>query len=252
MSENKKNDEDTDDRSPVTEEFPERSKPFEEKLLSKDYLKLKTGLLETDQDQKLKLDNMFRHVQSRTGQSGAGLRFPPMPPRAAFDLFNVKERPGDLEPSSDNIAESEGNISNGVGQASMAANVHAAWAALQAGQTSLNQLYVQLMAIGAQSPGMWQSQLAAIAAKQGSSGNNSSLPTANSLSTSQFPPNELRELQQALQLQQQNIQNLLLLQQAAPLATSKPDTGQSVPSPSLPQILSPPAPFLGLNQVKLL
>ena len=46
------------------------------------------------------------------------------------------------------------------------ASVQAALAALQAGQMSLNQLSVQLLALGAQSPGLFQTQLAAVAARQ--------------------------------------------------------------------------------------
>eukprot|EP00095_Tigriopus_kingsejongensis_P012537 maker-scaffold262_size232883-snap-gene-0.14 protein:Tk12537 transcript:maker-scaffold262_size232883-snap-gene-0.14-mRNA-1 annotation:"pou class transcription factor 1" len=100
------------------------------------------------------------------------------------------------------------------------ASVQAALAALQAGQMSLNQLSVQLLALGVQSPGLFQTQLAAAAARQLSQqptgGSNPSGLAPNLL----LPPsNEFQAIQQALQQQQQNIQqhlqNLLMLQQSA-------------------------------------
>lgn len=114
----------------------------------------------------------------------------------------------------------------------MASSIQAALAALQAGQSSLNQLSMQLMALGANSgPGLWQSQLAAVAARQltnAQHGNENrpssgpSLPPPPPLASLQQPqisPNEIQAIQQALQQQQQNIQqhlqNLLLLQQSA-------------------------------------
>ena len=83
------------------------------------------------------------------------------------------------------------------------ASVQAALAALQAGQMSLNQvrwakcevnlgnthlflfqLSVQLMALGAQSPGIFQSQLAAVAARQ--------LGQQSQSSPTQIPPNDIQ------------------------------------------------------------
>ena len=91
------------------------------------------------------------------------------------------------------------------------------------------QLSMQIMALGANSPGLWQSQLAAVAARQLSQNNESrgattglpvpGLPPPPPLTSLQSPPNEIQAIQQALQQQQQNIQqhlqNLLLLQQSA-------------------------------------
>lgn len=127
----------------------------------------------------------------------------------------------------------------------MAGSIQAALAALQAGQISLHQLSMQLMALGANSPGLWQSQLAAVAARQLSTSDRS-LPA---------PANEIQAIQAALQQQQQNIQqhlqNLLLLQQSAnslgnnnvPISAAAPPTA-APPQPPPP----PPPAFMG-NQV---
>ena len=106
---------------------------------------------------------------------------------------------------------------------------------------------MQLMALGANSPGLWQSQLAAVAARQLSQQDRDSGPSRSSGAPilppppslpPQVSPNEIQAIQQALQQQQQNIQqhlqNLLLLQQS-----SLGGAGSSSP-------LSPP--FMG-NQV---
>merc|ERR1719203_1682113 len=109
---------------------------------------------------------------------------------------------------------------------------------------------MQLMALGANSPGLWQSQLAAVAARQLTSQQNNTPesrgptpgavgpqlplppnlpppPSPLAVATSaaaptqspQISPNEITAIQNALQHQQQNIQqhlqNLLLLQQSA-------------------------------------
>ncbi|XP_059096117.1 POU domain, class 2, transcription factor 1-like isoform X2 [Tigriopus californicus] len=97
------------------------------------------------------------------------------------------------------------------------ASVQAALAALQAGQMSLNQLSVQLLALGVQSPGLFQTQLAAAAARQLAQQPSSGAP--NMPPNMMIPPNnEFQAIQQALQQQQQNIQqhlqNLLMLQQS--------------------------------------
>ena len=165
----------------------------------------------------------------------------------------------------------------------MAASVQAALQALQAGQLSLNQLSVQLMALG--SP--WQNQLAALAMKQAAvaaSGNSSGPLGASSAPMGvpphlppSFPPTELQvksfceysnsnsvcattfvltlqAIQQALQHQQQSIQqhlqNLLLIQQSTGAVQpnlGKPADHRPTTPPSLPPGLPPPGPFMGLS-----
>ena len=83
---------------------------------------------------------------------------------------------------------------------------------------------MQLMALGANSPGLWQSQLAAVAARQLSQQERDrpslppTLPPPPPIPP-QISPNEITAIQQALQQQQQNIQqhlqNLFLLQQSS-------------------------------------
>ena len=80
------------------------------------------------------------------------------------------------------------------------------------------------MALGANSPGLWQSQLAAVAARQLSQQDRDrpsippTLPPPPPIPP-QIAPNEIAQIQQALQQQQQNIQqhlqNLLILQQSS-------------------------------------
>merc|ERR1719414_297895 len=131
----------------------------------------------------------------------------------------------------------------------MAGSIQAALAALQAGQISLNQLSMQLMALGANSQNLWQSQLAAVAARQLSQqdrgGNNErpnlpappSLPPPPPLASlqPQISSNEIQAIQQALQQQQQNIQqhlqNLLLLQQGSVAGNLAGAANNNVPSP---------------------
>ncbi|XP_040576287.1 uncharacterized protein [Lepeophtheirus salmonis] len=140
-----------------------------------------------------------------------------------------------------------------------AANVQAALAALGAGQLSLN----QIVAGGASPapPGLWQSQLAAVAARQMAvaaskkEGESSPTPPPSLPTLSTFPPGDLQAIQQALQQQQQNIQqhlqNLLLLQQSAnhlsspqPLLTNQGITNLfgrgTPPMPSLSNLVVPP------------
>ena len=136
-------------------------------------------------------------------------------------------------------------------------------------------LYANLIILGANSPGLWQSQLAAVAARQLTSQQNntpesrgptpgavgpqlplppnlppppSALAVATSTAPAQSPqisPNEITAIQNALQHQQQNIQqhlqNLLLLQQSAnSLGNIAAAANNNVP----------PTPFMG-NQVHI-
>ena len=135
--------------------------------------------------------------------------------------------------------------------------------------------YANLILSGANSPGLWQSQLAAVAARQLTSQQNntpesrgptpgavgpqlplppnlppppSPLAVATSAAPTQSPqisPNEITAIQNALQHQQQNIQqhlqNLLLLQQSAnSLGNIAAAANNNVP----------PTPFMG-NQVHI-
>ena len=101
---------------------------------------------------------------------------------------------------------------------------------------------MQLMALGANSQNLWQSQLAAVAARQLSQQDRErpNLPAVPQAPPPVPPPlaslqpqissNEIQAIQQALQQQQQNIQqhlqNLLLLQQGSSVAGNN-----NVPSP---------------------
>ena len=134
--------------------------------------------------------------------------------------------------------------------------------------------FTNLIRLGANSPGLWQSQLAAVAARQLTSQQNNTPesrgptpgavgsqlplppnlpppPSPLSVATSvaaptqspQISPNEITAIQNALQHQQQNIQqhlqNLLLLQQSAnSLGNIAAAANNNVP----------PTPFMG-NQV---
>jgi len=153
-----------------------------------------------------------------------------------------------------------------------ASTVQAALAALQAGQLSLSQvskrysfykpevyfqLSVQLMALGAQqqsSPGLFQSQLAAVAARQLQQQSSSPPPPPTSSASGILPPLDLQAIQQALQQQQQTIQqhlqNLLILQQAASASTAGgANSGQNV---AIPPFLggSPVNATVAINSVK--
>ena len=112
---------------------------------------------------------------------------------------------------------------------------------------------MQLMALGASNPaatsgGLWQSQLAAVAARQlnsepkNSTNLGSGLPPPPPLTSIQPQVNDIQAIQQALQQQQQNIQqhlqNLLLLQQSAN-SLGNISSNNNVPPP-----------FMG-NQVRL-
>ena len=116
---------------------------------------------------------------------------------------------------------------------------------------------MQLMALGANSQNLWQSQLAAVAARQLSQqdrgGNNErpnlpappSLPPPPPLASlqPQISSNEIQAIQQALQQQQQNIQqhlqNLLLLQQGSVAGNLAGAANNNVPSPFMGnQVLS--------------
>ena len=146
---------------------------------SNEYLKLKSDLLSRDLEQsKMRLE-MLKKQQPR---------FPGLQtPSKRHDLFKD-------DPSAEG-GESSQQSTGG----NMAASVQAALQALQAGQLSLNQLSVQLMALG--SP--WQNQLAALAMKQAAaaaSGNSSGPLGASSapmgvpphLPPTTFPPTELQ------------------------------------------------------------
>ena len=101
------------------------------------------------------------------------------------------------------------------------------------------------MALGANSQNLWQSQLAAVAARQLSQqGNNErpnlppGLPPPPPLASlqPQISSNEIQAIQQALQQQQQNIQqhlqNLLLLQQGSAVGNlAGAAANNNVPSP---------------------
>jgi hypothetical protein len=127
---------------------------------------------------------------------------------------------------------------------------------------------MQLMALGANSQGLWQSQLAAVAARQLSQSNERqgglpqglqptgpppppppppAPPTPPALPPPSVSQNEIQAIQQALQQQQQNIQqhlqNLLLLQQSAGSLNMNTAAGGNAGTPS--------PPFLG-NQVGFL
>ena len=102
---------------------------------------------------------------------------------------------------------------------------------------------MQLMALGANSQNLWQSQLAAVAARQLSQQGNTErpslppgLPPPPPLASlqPQISSNEIQAIQQALQQQQQNIQqhlqNLLLLQQGSAVGNLA-GANNNVPSP---------------------
>ena len=137
--------------------------------------------------------------------------------------------------SAANTEDNKPNPSNGF---------QAALAAWQTTQETLNQLSMQLVAMGANqnAPGLFQSQLAAVAARQlnsqqtadrnSSAGPAAASSTSPNLSQPQLPnlaslpqqpnapnPNDIQAIKQALQQQQQNIQqhlqNILLLQQSS-------------------------------------
>ena len=145
---------------------------------SNEYLKLKSDLLSHDLEQsKMRLEMLKKQQPRFPGLQTSSKR---------HDLFKD-------DPSAEG-GESSQHSTGG----NMAASVQAALQALQAGQLSLNQLSVQLMALG--SP--WQNQLAALAMKQAAaaaSGNSSGPLGASSAPMGvpphlppTFPPTELQ------------------------------------------------------------
>ncbi|XP_047484310.1 POU domain, class 2, transcription factor 2-like isoform X1 [Penaeus chinensis] len=145
--------------------------------------------------------NLARDLTSRSSNGGGGRTPTPSPPPMIVPPHVPPPHPS---PSPTPTSAAHTPISSASSPTSApgpAHSVQAALAALQAGSLSLN----QLVALGAQGPGiLMQNQLAAAAAAANQLPVSSPLPSLGSLN-----PQELQALQQTLSQQQQQIQQQL-------------------------------------------
>ncbi|XP_066980593.1 uncharacterized protein [Macrobrachium rosenbergii] len=147
--------------------------------------------------------NLARDLTSRSSNGGGG-RSPRSPSPSSPPMLppNTSAALPSPSPTPASIAHTPISSASSPTSAPAAAHsVQAALAAIQAGSLSLN----QLMALGAQGPGLlMQNQLAAAAAAANQLPVSSPLPSLGSLN-----PQELQALQQTLSQQQQHIQQQL-------------------------------------------